>query len=636
MYDRIYPSNLAELFRLAADRYDDSPAFMTRRGKQNWEPLSYRQLYETGLALATALIELGVEARENVGLFADNRKEWILADCAVQLCGAADVPRAADVTDAELTYIVNHARIRIAFIESDRLQKRLLALRDKLPDLQSVILLDEATEPADGVLKLTDLIKRGRDLREKGDREAEKRIEAIEPDDLFTLIYTSGTTGNPKGVMLTHANIVSQLKTIPVHIESSDRILSILPVWHIFERIFEILAISCGACTYYSNIRTLADDLKTVKPTFMGSAPRLWESLHQRILRTIAAAPRARRLLFQAAYSVSRNYHESTLLLNNRKLRMNSTDGRINGIDRNIHHLRRLLLSPLYRASDALVFRKIREGVGGKLKATVSGGGALPGEIDQFFNTIGIPVLEGYGLTETSPVLAVRILESTIIGTVGPPIPQTETRITDVETGEVIFPNPKLPHEGRGVRGEICVRGPQVMKGYYRDKESTEEVLQDGWFRTGDLGMVTFNDCLKILGRCKDTIVLLGGENLEPAPIEMRLCQSPFIDQCMVVGQDKKSIGVLVVPSLEGFQDHGIAAESLDDLLKNPEVEKRIEAEIRDRISGANGFKPFERIRAFRLLPKPFEVGDELTRLFKLKRHVVDEKYKDLIESMFQ
>jgi long-chain acyl-CoA synthetase len=238
-------------------------------------------------------------------------------------------------------------------------------------------------------------------------------------------------------------------------------------------------------------------------------------------------------------------------------------------------------------------------------------------------------------MTETSPVIAVRLEENIIIGTVGPTLQDTEVRITDIETGEIIYPNPALPHQGRGVKGEIRIKGPQVMKGYYRDPEQTKLTIQNGWLRTGDLGMITFNDCLKILGRSKSTVVLLSGENLEPEPIEMRLTQSPFIEHCMVVGQDQKYIGALIVPNIEGFRDDGFKVDSLQELAKDSEAKSIIHDEIKRMISVENGYKRFELIHDFRLIGECFSNGEELTGLLKMKRHVVTDKYEKLIDEMY-
>jgi Long-chain acyl-CoA synthetases (AMP-forming) len=274
--------------------------------------------------------------------------------------------------------------------------------------------------------------------------------------------------------------------------------------------------------------------------------------------------------------------------------------------------------------------------VGGEFRGTVSGGGALPPHIDEFFNFIGIPVFEGYGMTETSPVLAVRTWRKLVIGTVGPFWPRTEIRIIDPLDGKVLYPSERSGPDGRGRKGEIQAKGPQVMKGYYKNPEATERVLKDGWMNTGDIGMVTFNDCLKILGRSKETIVLLSGENVEPVPLEARLLESRFIEQCMVVGQDEKNLGALIVPAAEALRGEGFALDDLAAAAGNPRLAELINAEVRRLVNREQGFKPFEFILAWRFVPKPFEVGDELTATFKPKRHVITEKYSTLIDAMYE
>lgn len=635
MKQTIQSENLALLFQAAAEKYGDLPAFATRRKAFDWRPVSYRELYEEGLNLAAGLIELGVEAREHVGLFGDNRYEWILSDYAVQFCGAADVPRGLDITDGELVYIINHAGIRLTFVETRELLDRLLELKSQLPGLREIILLDPEAEPVEGVRRLRDVVDFGAMLRKRGDRRAEERIAGVKPDDLFTLIYTSGTTGTPKGVMLTHANMVSQIRNIPGDYNCTDRVLSVLPIWHIFERVMEMYTISFGGCTYYSSIQTLGEDMKNVEPTFMASAPRLWEKLYERILKNIKASHPVRQVLFHIAYFLSRQYKGSGYFIANKNLKMKPQPLWQRIFLLPFHLLRRAIVLPWYGFFNAAVLERIRLGAGGSLKATISGGGALPLHIDRFFNNVGIPVLEGYGMTETSPVISVRSMDNLVVGTVGPPLPETEIQIRDSETGETLYPNEQLHHNGKGVRGEIWVRGPQVMKGYYKEPALTRLTIRKGWLRTGDLGIVTHNDCLKILGRCKATIVLSSGENVEPEPIEMRLLESQYIEQCMVVGQDKKFLGTLIVPVLSEFRDAGFMVQSVEELAMHPEARRIIREEIRRAISQSEGFKTYEQIRDFRILTESFRVGDELTNLHKVKRHIVYEKFDHVIADLY-
>ncbi len=630
---RIAAPTLADVYARASEIYGDLPAFARKEADGRFAPISFRKLYETGLDLATALIALGVKARDHVGIISDNRLEWIICDYGILLAGAADVPRGTDITDAEMSYILTHADARVVFVENLTTLEKLD--RCRLRHLDKVIVMSSGGQPHRGVLRLEDLIADGAKRRAAGDRSADLRAAAVKSDDLFTIIYTSGTTGVPKGVQLTHANMCSQIENLPFELEPGDRTLSILPVWHSYERVFEMVAIAMGACTHYTSLRAIGEDLKVVRPTIMASAPRLWESLYQKILANVKAAPPLRRSLFHAAYKCTRNVRRAERFFLGQELDMTGRTA-AESLPLAVKHLTAWAFSFIpHKILDRLVLAKLRQVVGGEFRGTISGGGALQPHVDEFFNFIGIPVLEGYGMTETAPVLAVRTWKNLVIGTVGGPYPNTEVRIVDLTTGEILYPNRGHRGGGRGLRGEIHVKGPQVMRGYYKDPEGTARVLRDGWMNTGDIGMITFNNCLKILGRSKETIVLLSGENVEPVPIENRLTGSALIDQCMVVGQDQKALGALIVPSLDGFRAAGITAANAGELATREDAHRRVDAEIRRLVCGETGFKPFERIAAWRFVPKSFDLGDELTNTFKLKRHVITERYAGLIAEMF-
>ena len=634
IYDRA--ANIADLYRLAAVVYGDFPAQAHRGKSADFQTRSYRELYDTACALGTAFIWLGLQARQHVAIVSDNRPEWMLCDAAVLLCGAADVPRAADTTEQEISFIVAHSDAVLLIAENKTVLQRVLAVRAALPKVKHIVLLEGEPPEGSAVHKLTDLLERGRHLRATGDRVIEERLAGIKGEDLFTIIYTSGTTGEPKGVMLTHDNMLSQARLLPFDLTPGDRILSILPVWHSYERVFEMVTVSHGSCTYYTSLRAVGEDLRKVRPTWMASAPRLWEGLYSRILQNVSQAPPLRRVLFRFAYHCSREYQSAWFFLTGRRLDLH---GRSLPQSLRLAFLSigQLFLYALpHKILDALVLKKLRGVVGGKFRGTVSGGGALPPHIDEFFNYIGIPVLEGYGMTETSPVLAVRTWRKLVIGTVGPFWPRTEIRIVDPADGKVIYPSGLAGRGGRGCKGEIQAKGPQVMKGYYKNPGATAKVLRDGWMNTGDIGMVTFNDCLKILGRSKETIVLLSGENVEPVPIEAQLLESRFIEQCLVVGQDEKNLGALIVPSVEALQAQGFPVSDLSSAENNPRVTEVINAEVRRLVSREQGFKPFEFVLAWRFVPKAFEVGDELTATFKPKRHVITGKYSRLIDEMYQ
>lgn len=631
----IVAENLAAMYLEASERYGDLPAFGARIGTDNFELFSYKELYEFGLNLGTALIDLGIGARDHVALLSDNRVEWNIADYAILMIGAADVPRGVDVTNQEIEYILDHSDSKIVFVEDRKLLDRVIHIMPKLSKVTNLVLMNKEEKAPGGVLHLYDLVEQGKTARKAGDRRVEERMAAIKPDDLFTLIYTSGTTGTPKGVQLMHSNMTSQVRNVPCPLGSDDRLLSILPIWHSYERVFQMIAIGNGCCTYFTSIRTIGDDLKFVKPTMMASAPRLWESMYLKILKSVQSASPLGQRLFQWAYFTSRMVKGGLFFLSGRKLDMtNRSVG--TSLKFGLISLFQLAVFFLpYVILNAVVLRKMRAVVGGCLLRTISGGGALQPHVDEFFNYIGIPVLEGYGLTETSPVIAVRNHRRLVIGTVGELFGETSLRIVNPESGEIIYPNPSKKDEGRGLKGEIHVKGPQVMKGYFKNPEATEFVLKDGWINTGDLGMYTFNDCLKIMGRSKDTVVLLNGENVEPIPIEARMCESPLIDQCVVIGQDQKHLSSLVVPSVEGFEELTGIRKELSELLEDSNVVRLIKKDIKRLVCGEHGFKSFEHVMDVRLLPKAFEVGDEMTNTFKIKRFVVDEKYSDLIKSLY-
>ena len=638
MPNRVICSNLAELYRAAAERYRGMPAFASRHVDGHYEAVNFDELYRRGVDLAAGLIALGLGARENVGLISDNRFEWILSDCAILLAGCADVPRGGDVTEQEMVYILGHCEARFVFVENASCLAKLMRLLDRLEGVERVVVMDDSEPPEQmkrpRVSRLSEVMELGRRERSKGDRRVEERMGSIDEDDFFTIIYTSGTTGIPKGVPLRHRNMISQLRNLPFSFRAGERALSILPIWHSYERVFEMVALSMGVCTYYTSIRTIAEDLKRVRPNVMASAPRLWESLYLKLSARVRSGSLVRRILFELALKASLGVTRARRFFAGQELDLEGRgwfENLLLGVRRGLEFL---VLKIPAQVLDGLVLARVREAAGfSEFRGTISGGGALQPHVDEFFNAIGIPVLEGYGLTETSPVLAVRTWENLVIGTVGPIFPETDVRIVDLESGEILYPS-RRRGRGRGLRGEIHVRGPQVMDGYYKDELATARVLRDGWFNTGDIGLVTFNDCLKILGRSKDTIVLLNGENVEPVPIEAKLVSSPLIDQCIVTGQDAKALGALIVPSLDGLRAAGCEVSSLEEAVRSERVRGLIEAEIRRLVGAHTGFKPFERVADFRLLTKAFEVGHEMTHTYKLKRHVIMENYRDLIEEM--
>ena len=638
-------SNLAEVYKEAAQKYGDKGAFYSKDEKKKYQPASFKFVHENCMALAEELINMGINARENIGLMADHRLEWAIVDCGILSAGAANVPRGTDVTETELEYILNHSEAKLVFVEHDKMLEKLIKVRPRLPNVKTIVVMDPKAK-AEGALKLQDLIEKGKKLRESGSKKAETRILQIKDGDLFTLIYTSGTTGQPKGVMLSHKNMLFQLTDVLPVIDLGDeeRMMSILPVWHIFERVFMYGSVHVGGATYFTNVRDMRDDFQKCKPTFMASAPRLWESIYMGIYSKIndpKQTPPFKKALFNTAYFFSKNYHKAARFISGNEV---DYEGRnlILSMFRGIFSLVQVIVLFLpYKLFDLIVLSNIRKATGGELKATVSGGGALQRHVDAFFNDIGLNVIEGYGMTETAPVISCRTFDKMVMGSVGPVAPRTELQLRAFDGNVITSVDLDGSIEGpRGVKGIIFVRGPQVMKGYYKNPEATAKALKDGWMDTGDLGMINFKDTLTITGRAKETIVLLGGENVEPVPIENKISESKYVAQIMVIGQDQKNLGAIIVPEFnflrEWAKENSISEVEDNVLIQNPKVYDLYKKEIKDLNSAKNGFKSFEQVTPFFIISKPFEVGDEMTNLMKLKRHVITEKYKDKIAEIYK
>lgn len=620
---------LCELFLTKNADFTPDPAFYTKDAKKVFQGATFREVFTQAENAAIGLMELGINPGDKVGLMSDNRVEWAIADIATLLNGAADVPRGSDSTPQEIQYILEHSESKVCFLEHEKLLAAVLPVIDST-SVSKVIVLDRAYKGGHSdprVMTLQDLISMGQSKRGARFGELAKRAKETKEDDLFTIIYTSGTTGLPKGVMLTHKNMMYNINTVPpmVDLRKNDRALSILPVWHVFERAIYYAILKEGAAVYYTNIRDLRDDFVKVKPTFMASAPRLWENIYLGIKQKVEKSEPLRQVLFNTAYEISKNFRANLDYLQGNKLLMEPENDleKIPNSATAVFTVANLFIPS--KVMDAIVFSKIREALGGELRGTISGGGALPSHVDEFFNVIGIPVYEGYGMTECAPIISVRTTEKIVQGSVGLTPPGTQVKILDEKGNEV----------PTGQMGVIHVKGPQVMKGYYKNPEATEKVLKDGWLNTGDLGFFSFSGTLSVRGRVKDTIVLLGGENVEPVPIENLLLESPFIHQIIVVGQDQKSLGALIYPNMEKLAEAGINVSPTEDLNKNSRVVQHFAKIIKDIVSTDNGFKSFEKVTDFRFLPKPMEVGDELTNLFKMKRNVISDKYAGLIKEMY-
>jgi len=461
---------------------------------------------------------------------------------------------------------------------------------------------------------------------------AAEALERGEPSELATVIFTSGTTGEPKGVMLDHSNFLCQLPDLSwrITLHPGDKALSVLPVWHSFERQCEYVMLSGATSIVYSKpigSVILADFAKT-NPQLFPSVPRIWESVYDGIYRAMRKTGGVTWVLFNFFVETAKVHARAVRAVTGRYPYFNPTD-RITAFVIGI--IPAILLWPLRALGGLIVFRKIRAKLGTSFNGGVSGGGALPPNIDEFFCAVGIKVVEGYGLTETAPVVAVRPMPRPVFGTIGTALDCDEVKIVD-ESGAELPP---------GKKGTVMVRGGNVMRGYYRKPELTAKVLsEDGWLDTGDLGLKTYRGEIILRGRKKDTIVLRGGENIEPAPIEMKINESRFVSQSVVMGQDQRFLGALVVVNREELtawaRDNQLDAGDFEAFIETEPVKRLIELEVAELVNAKNGFKMFERINRVELLAKPFEVGVELSAKQDLMRYKLDDLYPDRIKRLFR
>jgi long-chain acyl-CoA synthetase len=621
---------VAKVFQEVSRVHHDKPAIKVKKADA-YEAVTFGELYGLVRELGTGLQSLGVGRGDKVGIISDNRPEWIRSDLACICIGAVDVPRGSDSSAREIDYILSHCDAVAVFVENEAQLKKVSSLRPRLPEIRFLVVMDPdySGTPSEGVHRLADVAEKGRALLEEGNEGFEEALMAVKAEDLATIIYTSGTTGEPKGVMLSHRNLMHNIEVLPgwIGIGETDRFLSILPPWHVFERMVEYIAMASGASLAYTNIRTFAADMALEKPTYIASVPRIWEGIYSKVMANISKQPEKKQKIFHALVNLSKKYVRARKVLQGRDPLFAPEPPLSRAVKLLISLLTVVFLHPLYCFAQKK-FAPIRERTGGRLRAAISGGGALPPYVDEFFSAVGITLLEGYGLTETSPVLAARTFERLVLGTVGLPLPGTEIKIVDKE-GETLPP---------GEKGVVKCRGAQVMEGYYKKPDETARVTDDeGWFDTGDLGRMTMRGELSLTGRAKETIVLLGGENIEPTPIEDCITECPYIAQAMLVGQDKKTLGAIVVPNFEALRERGgLSGLGPGELCANEAVTSLVRDEIRSLISEERGFKSFERITRVRLLDREFAVGEELTHTMKKRRNVIAEKYSDLIEEMFR
>lgn len=633
--------NLPLMLRRVKTEHPNAPAHYFRVKKNaDFQSESYTEFYQNVLDTAAGFMECGVKRGDFVLLISDNRYQWQWASLALLSLGAIDVPRGSDATVNDIENILSLVDCRFAILENKFQVQKIISLIEKIPQLEKIIVFEsfdlhalQEKFPQLSFISFDDLKDSGKNLYARKVFDPEAEMDKTQLDDIAAIIFTSGTTGIPKGVMLSHRNFLVQIPEVSkrIHMTVHTRAFAVLPIWHSFQREVEYITMYTGSSIVYSKPipSVLMPDIKEMEPHCFPSVPRIWEAIYDAIYKKMKRAGGISFAVFRAAFFVGEFWKRQELKLFGHSLQTKP-------YQKITHPLTALIpvivLSPLFFLFDILVFKKIREQFGKNWNNVggIAGGGALPRKMDIFFATAGIKILEGYGITELSPVVAVRAPEKQIQGTVGKPIACLDVKICDEQARE-------LPC---GNIGCIYLRGPSVMAGYFKNPEKTAEVLDaDGWFNTGDLGMLTLSGELVLTGRAKDTIVLLGGENIEPVPIEMKLEESPYIKTAMVVGQDQRYLASLVLIDAEALKmwadENQLSYQSLEMLVQVPEVQNLYSEEINSLISAKNNFKIFERISRFKLLTKDFEVGKELSIKLDIARHKINKLYEEEIKELF-
>ena len=587
---------LAQVFLDTLRNYP-KPDFMLYKKEGRYQPLSTEEFGRRVRHLCLGLKELGLQKGDKVVILSENRPEWVIADHANLCLGAITVPIYTSLVSEQIKYIIDDSDAKAVVVSCEDLWKRVETVKPSLTKVRHFItFLDQAPE---GVLTLGQVMERGRTVDEQNPELFKSLVQAVKPDDEASLIYTSGTTGLPKGVILTHSNFLSNVQSVSTIIEFSDKdtVLSFLPLSHVLERMVTFTYISKGCrIGYAESVETVAENLLEIRPNIMVSVPRVFEKIYAKVMDSVLAGSTLKKRIFFWALKVGKEYGRRQLNKDNIPAGLRRK--------RNLAH--------------KLVYSKIIEKTGGRVRFFVSGGAPLSKDIAEFFYALGLVILEGYGLTETSPVISVNTFDNIKLGTVGKPIPGVEVKIAP--------------------DGEILTRGPHVMKGYYKKEAETQEAFEGGWFHTGDIGHIDEDGFLVITDRKKDIIVTAGGKNVAPQPIENILKTNPYISNAVVLGDRRRFVCALVVPNFEKLESYARASNipfaSRADLVRNEQVVHFLRAEV-DR--STPHLAQYERIKRIAVLDRDFEIEKgEITPTLKVKRNMIEQKYKAVIDALYE
>lgn len=623
-------NTLFHMFLDSYEKYRSNIAFIYRVLEKEYK-ITYQKLFEDVLLLSREFKTKKITKNSKVMFLCDNRYEWMVTNLALISLGAIGVPRGSDTPTKELEFIMKHSECNFLIVESQKLYEEHKEMLQTLK-IQSIFIIqaEHIHSLFDNVYAYNDLLKE-RKIYNNDIDDFYALKENLNEDDIVTLIYTSGTTGEPKGVILTHKNIMHNARNFPdmIDLTSKDVWVSILPSWHIFEQIAEYISLEKGACSVYSTIKTFATDLEKYKPTLVATVPRLWESMYTKINNKLQKENPKKAKIFHYLIKISTAYNYNKRVILEELPIFKKTSFIALFFKKLWARVKLFFLYPFNHFAQKKL-SLVKEKFGGRLRLAISGGGSLPDYLDTWIDAIGIRIVNAYGMTECAPGIAGRALNCSTFGTLGLPVKGTTLKIVDEFDQEV----------PAGVVGEILVKGNQVTPGYFKnDLENEKSFTQDGFFRTGDLGKFTLNKELIITGRSKEIIVLANGENVDPSRIEATISMLPFIADNILVGQDKKGLGMLLVPDLEKMKEYvaknfNKAIDSMENVLEDKNILNKIKHDMNELLNQKKGFKPFEKLQNIHFLSEEFKPGIELTNTFKKKRHVIEQKYKEIIDKL--